>query len=190
MVETALHSPVEVCLFLFFYLDCVIIPGRGGGFFPFLHKISSFFCSGPYYYVVSRKNFFRISFGFFCCCFMFLYKTFWNLYKTKYFLYKNRRKFQHVFSGFPWFFIRTAKFFCFFFWFFPWKNPFLEARPSVNDRIYSYRPYIFHAFFVWFDKFFSFFSRSFLHFSVRLRKKSAAFSSGSSVFWDFFASSE
>ena len=42
MVETALHSPVEVCLFLFFYSDFVIVPGRGGGFFPFSHKISSF----------------------------------------------------------------------------------------------------------------------------------------------------
>ena len=78
--------------------------------FLFSHKISSFFCFGPYYYAVSRKNFFRISFGFSRCCFMFLYKTFWNLYKTKYFLYKNRREFRHVFSGSPVFFIQTADF--------------------------------------------------------------------------------
>ena len=46
---------------------------------------------------------------------MLLYKTFWNLYKTKYFLYKNRRKFQHVFSGPPVFFIQASGFF----WAFP-----------------------------------------------------------------------
>ena len=57
MVEPALHGPVEVCLFLLLCSDFVIVPGRGGGFFPFSHKISSFFCFGPYYYVVSRKIF-------------------------------------------------------------------------------------------------------------------------------------
>ena len=81
----------------FFLLHCTCI-------FSFPHKISSFFCSRPYYYAVSQENFFRISFVFFRCCLMFLYKTFWNLYKTEYFLYKNRRKFQHVFSGPPVFF--------------------------------------------------------------------------------------
>ena len=80
-------------------------------FFPLSHKISSFFCSRPYYYAVSRKIFFRISFGFSRCCCMFLYKTFWNLYKTEYFLYKNRRKFRHVFSGFPWFLYSYSGFF-------------------------------------------------------------------------------
>ena len=55
MVETALHSPVEVCLFLLLCSDFVIVPGRGGGFFSFSHKISSFFCSGPYYYVCIGK---------------------------------------------------------------------------------------------------------------------------------------
>ena len=159
-------------------------------FSAFPHKILSFFCFEAYYYAVSRKNFFRISFGFFCCCFMFLYKTFWNLYKTKYFLYKYRGNSSMFFLDFRDLFMRIADFFAFFSWLFRWKNPFFLTRPSVNDRIYSYRPYIFHAFFGWFDKFFSFFSRAFLHFSVRLRKKSAAFSSGSSVFWDFFASSE
>ena len=114
MVEPALHGPAEVCLFLFFYSDFVIVPGRGGGFFPFLHKISSFFCSGPYYYAVSRKIFIRISFVFSRCCLMFLYKTFRNLYKTEYFLYKKQRKFQHVFSDFPVFFYSDPGFFCFF----------------------------------------------------------------------------
>ena len=66
--------------------------------------------------------------------------------------------------------MRIADFFAFFSWLFRWKNPFFLTRPSVNDRIYSYRPYIFHAFFGWFDKFFSFFSRAFLYFSFRLRK--------------------
>ena len=80
-------------------------------FFPFSHNISSFFCSRPYYYAVSRKIFFRISFGFSRCCCMFLYTTFWNLYKTEYFLYKNRRKFRHVFSGFPWFLYSYSGFF-------------------------------------------------------------------------------
>ena len=79
--------------------------------FSFSHKISSFFCSRPYYYAVSRKIFFRISFDFSRCCCMFLYKTFWNLYKTEYFLYKRRRKLLHVFSGSPVFFILTADFF-------------------------------------------------------------------------------
>ena len=92
----------------FFLLHCTCI-------FPFSHKISSFFCFGPYYYAVSRKNFFRISFGFSRCCFMFLYKTFRNLYKTRYFLYKNRREFRHVFSGSPVFFIQASGFF----WAFP-----------------------------------------------------------------------
>ena len=83
-------------------------------FFPLSHKISSFFCSRPYYYAVSRKIFFRISFGFSRCCCMFLYKTFWNLYKTEYFLYKRRRKLLHVFSAFSGFFMRIADFFAFF----------------------------------------------------------------------------
>ena len=110
MVEPALHGPVEVCLFLLLCSDFVIVPGRGGGFFPFSHKISSFFCFGPYYYAVSRKIFFRISFGFSRYYLMLLYKTFWNLYKTEYFLYKRRRKLLHVFSGSPVFFIQTADF--------------------------------------------------------------------------------
>ena len=114
MVETALHSPVEVCLFLFFYSDFVIVPGRGGGFFPFSHKISSFFCSGPYYYAVSRKIFFRISFVFSRCCLMFLYKTFWDLYKTKYFLYKTGGNSGMFFQHFRDLFMRIADFFCFF----------------------------------------------------------------------------
>ena len=45
MVETALHGPVEMCLFLLLCSEFVIVPGRGGGFFPFSHKISSFFVS-------------------------------------------------------------------------------------------------------------------------------------------------
>ena len=147
MVEPALHGPGEVCLFLLLCSDFVIVPGRGGGFFSFSHNISSFFCFEPYYYAVSRKNFFRISFGFFCCCFMFLYKTFWNLYKTKYFLYKNRRKFRHVFSAFSGSFYADCGFFCFFLLTFPVEKSVFLTRPSVNDRIYSYRPYIFHAFF-------------------------------------------
>ena len=114
MVEPALHGLGEVCLFLLLCSDFVIVPGRGGGFFSFSHNISSFFCFEPYYYAVSRKNFFRISFGFFCCCFMFLYKTFWNLYKTKYFLYKNRRKFRHVFSAFSGSFYADCGFFLLF----------------------------------------------------------------------------
>ena len=114
MVETALHSPVEVCLFLLLCSDFVIVPGRGGGFFSFSHKISSFFCSGPYYYAVSRKIFFRISFGFSRYYLMLLYKTFWNLYKTKYFLYKNWREFQHVFSAFSGSFYADCGFFAFF----------------------------------------------------------------------------
>ena len=117
-----------------------------------------------------RKILFRISFGFSRYYLMLLYKTFWNLYKTKYFLYKNRRKFHHVFSEFSGSFYADCGFFAFCSWLFRWKNPFFLTRPSVNDRIYSYRPYIFHAFFGWFDKFFSFFSRAFLRFSVRLQK--------------------
>ena len=42
MVETAFHGPVEVCLFLFFYSDFVIVPGRGGGFFLFRIKFHHF----------------------------------------------------------------------------------------------------------------------------------------------------
>ena len=140
MVEPALHGPVEVCLFLLLCSDFVIVPGRGGGFFPFSHKISSFFCFGPYYYAVSRKIFFRISFGFSRYYLMLLYKTFWNLYKTKYFLYKNRREFRHVFSGFSGSFYADCGFFCFFLSTFPveksvffnptvrqWQNLFLSA---------------------------------------------------------------
>ena len=37
-------------------------------------------------------------------------------------------------------------FFCFFFWFFPWKNPFLKARSSVNERIYSDQLHFFMLF--------------------------------------------
>ena len=136
------------------------------------------------------EKIFYIFFGFSRCCFMLLYKTFRNLYKTKYFLYKNRRKFRHVFSAFSGSFYADCGFFCFFLLTFPVEKSVFLTRPSVNDRIYSYRPYIFHAFFGWFDKFFSFFSRAFLHFSVRLRKNLLLFPSGSSVFWDFFASSE
>ena len=133
MVEPALHGPVEVCLFLLLCSDFVIVPGRGGGFFSFSHNISSFFCFEPYYYAVSRKNFFRISFGFFCCCFMFLYKTFWNLYKTKYFLYKNRRKFRHVFSAFSGSFYADCGFFCFFLLTFPVEKSVFFLNPTVRQ---------------------------------------------------------
>ena len=42
MVEPALHGPVEVCLFLFFYSDFVIVPGRGGAFSLFRIKFHHF----------------------------------------------------------------------------------------------------------------------------------------------------
>ena len=117
-----------------------------------------------------RKILFRISFGFSRYYLMLLYKTFWNLYKTKYFLYKNRRKFRHVFSEFSGSFYADCGFFCFFLLILSLEKSVFLTRPSVNDRIYSYRPYIFHAFFGWFDKFFSFFSPFFSAFFVRLQK--------------------
>ena len=42
MVETALHSPVEVCLFLLLCSDFVIVPGRGGAFSLFRIKFHHF----------------------------------------------------------------------------------------------------------------------------------------------------
>ena len=132
MVEPALHGLGEVCLFLLLCSDFVIVPGRGGGFFSFSHNISSFFCFEPYYYAVSRKNFFRISFGFSRCCLMFLYKTFRNLYKTKYFLYKNRRKFRHVFSAFSGSFYADCGFFCFFLLTFPVEKS-VFFNPTVRQ---------------------------------------------------------
>ena len=101
-------------------------------FSAFPHNISSFFCSGPYYYAVSRKNFFRISFGFSRCCLTFLYKTFWDLYKTKYFLYKNRRKFRHVFSAFSGSFYADCGFFCFFLLTFPVEKS-VFFNPTVRQ---------------------------------------------------------
>ena len=170
MVELALHGLVEVCVFLFFYLDCVIIPSRGGGFFPFSHKISSFFCFGPYYYAVSRKNFFRITFGFSRCCLTFLYKTFWDLYKTKYFLYKNRREFRHVFYLVGYDSLVSFPSVCLFLRILSIKNLFFQNEPSFLICIYSLFVWIFSYFFGCYGRFFCPVSYPFLHFSVRLRK--------------------
>ena len=147
MVEPALHGPVEVCLFLLLCSDFVIVPGRGGGFFPFSHKISSFFCFGPYYYAVSRKIFSvfpsvsPVAISCFCT------KLFGICTKQNIFCTKTGGNSGMFFQDFRDLFMRIADFFAFFFRLFRWKNPFFLTRPSVNDRIYSYRPYIFHAFF-------------------------------------------
>ena len=191
LVETALHSPVEVCLFLFFYSDFVIVSGRGGGFFPFSHKISSFFCFGPYYYAVSRKISFVFPLAFPVTISCFCTKLSGICTKQNIFCTKTGENSGMFFQHFRDLFMRIADFFAFFSWLFRWKNPFFLTRPSVNDRIYSYRPYIFHAFFGWFDKFFSFFSRAFLYFSVRLRKNLLFFFHPDRPFFEtFFASSE
>ena len=100
----------------FFLLYCTWI-------FPFPHNISSFFCFEPYYYAVSRKIFFRISFGFSRYYLMLLYKTFRNLYKTKYFLYKNRREFRHVFLAFSGSFYADCGFLGGVPCLFEWKSP-------------------------------------------------------------------
>ena len=55
---TGRNSPSQSCwgvLVFAPFSDFVIVPGRGGGFFSFSHKISPFFCSGPYYYVCIGK---------------------------------------------------------------------------------------------------------------------------------------
>ena len=123
IIYTFLHSGVVNLKNLFLRLSVLqSISGIFSRFFllhyiyivSFSHKISSFFCSRPYYYAVSRKIFFRISFGFSRYYLMLLYKTFRNLYKTKYFLYKNRREFRHVFLAFSGFFYADCGFFCFF----------------------------------------------------------------------------
>ena len=124
-----------------------------------------------------------VSLGFCRFCFMLLYKTFRNLYKTEYFLYKKRRKFQHVFSDFLVFSYSDPGFFCFFLLTFSEEKSVFLTRLSVNDRIYSYQPYVFHAFFGRLDRFLvssCFFSCIFLLSAGK--KSSVVLSSGSSVF--------
>ena len=69
------------------------------------------------------------------------------------------------------------------------KNLFFQNEPSFRKCIFSLFVWVFSYFFRCFGRFFCPASHPFLHFSFRLRKICCFFSSGSSVFWDFFASS-
>ena len=67
--------------------------------------------------------------------------------KQNIFCTKSGENFSMSFRIFPYFLIQIPDSFVFFSWLFRWKNPFFLIRLPVNDRIYSYQPYIFHAFF-------------------------------------------
>ena len=89
--------------------------------------------------------------------------------KQNIFCTKNGENFSMPFRTFPYFLIQIPDSFAFFSWLFRRKNPFFLIRLSVNDRIYSYQPYVFHAFFGRLDRFFDPFQLLFLHFSVVCR---------------------
>ena len=80
---------------------------------------------------------------------------------------------------------------CLFPYSFDKKSIFFQNEPSFRICIFSLFVWIFSYFFGCYGRFFCPASHPFLHFSVRLQKIICCFfSSGSSVFWDFFASSE
>ena len=78
---------------------------------------------------------------------LFCTRTFGICTKHNIFCTKNGENFSMSFRIFPYFLIQIPDSFAFFSWLFRRKNPFFLIRLSVNDRIYSYQPYIFHAFF-------------------------------------------
>ena len=197
MAESALHGPVEVCLFWLL------------SFMHFLHSgvvnLKNLFLrlsvlwaytvvfSVSFFRIVSVSFLFRIKFYHFsvsdrtitCASENFLsyflrlfpllshafVQNFSEFVQNKIFFVQKPEEIPACFFRIFGIFLCGLRIFCFLFLTFPVeKSVFFFTRPSVNDRIYSYRPYIFHTFFGWFDKFFSFFSRVFLHFPFRLRK--------------------
>ena len=77
---------------------------------------------------------------------LFCTKTLGICTKQNIFCTKSRGNFSMSFRTFPYFLIQIPDSFVFFSWLFRRKNPFFLIRLPVNDRIYSYQPYIFHAF--------------------------------------------